>query len=229
MVLIVDDDDAILRSLSDAVGQAGYTVYSANTASRALDIVNSQPVDFAVIDLMLPDRQGWHLVKTLRKQSSLPVIVISAITDLDRRVQLLTSGADDYLVKPFDPRELVARMEVIQRRLLPLPDDRTTEITFGPYRVNLRDKTCVRGTDIVKLTPSEFAILQTLVVSPGRLYSRDQLLDSLHHWNADDAPTIRSIDVHIGTLRGKIEPHPKHPRWIETVWGLGYRFRREDP
>ncbi len=194
-----------------------------------MEIVNSQPVDFAIIDLMLPDQQGWHLVKTLRKRTPLPVIVISAITDLSRRVQLLTSGADDYLVKPFDPRELLARMEAIQRRLMPLSKSPCAEITFGPYRVNLRDKICVRGTDNVKLTPSEFTILQTLVTSPGRVYSRDQLLDNLHNWTDDDAPTPRSIDVHIGTLRGKIETNPKRPRWIETVWGLGYRFRREDP
>ncbi len=229
VVLIVDDDSAIVHNLGEWLTQAGYSVCTAHTAARAIEIVNSQPIDFAIIDLMLPDRQGWHLVKTLRQQSSLPVIVISAITDLSRRVQLLTSGADDYLVKPFDPRELLARMEAIQRRLLPLTDDRSTEVTFGPYRVNLRDKTTVRGTDDVKLTPSEFTILQTLVTSPGRVYSRDQLLDKLHDAIADDAPTPRSIDVHIGTLRGKLEANPKRPRWIETVWGLGYRFRREDP
>ncbi len=228
LVIVVDDDKPILRGLANALTKAGYDIKEATTAVQALDIVKSYPVDLAIIDLMLPDRQGWDLVKSLRKRSSLPIVVISAISDLTRRIQLLQSGADDYLVKPFEPSELIARMEAIQRRLLPLPPDRQPEVTFGPYRVNLADQLCLRGKERIGLTPSEFAILEALITAPGRVYSRDQLLDRLHEWDSDSFSIPRSIDVHISTLRAKIEPNPKRPRWIETVWGVGYRFRGDD-
>lgn len=227
-VMVVDDDVLIRRGLSSALTKAGYHVLEAGTATEALHIIKSQSVDLALIDLMLPDRQGWDLVKSLRKCSSLPIIIISAITDLARRVQLLQSGADDYLVKPFEPSELIARMEAIQRRLIPLPADRQPEVTFGPYRVNLRDQVCLRGKTHVALTQSEFAILEMLITAPGRVYSRDQLLERLHEWGSESFSIPRSIDVHISTLRAKIEPNPKRPRWIETVWGMGYRFRGDD-
>ena len=227
VVFVVDDDAAILRVIALALEQTGYTVVTADKTEIALSIVQKQRVDFAVVDLMLPDRQGWELVGILRKRSTIPIIVISAIGDLDRRIQLLQTGADDYLVKPFEPRELVARIEAVQRRLLPLPADSGPEYTFGPYRVNLQDRTCVRGVERVRLTQSEFIVLENLLTAPGRVFSRDQLLDKLHDWDEDDIPTTRSIDVHIVTLRAKLEADPKHPRWIETVWGMGYRFRRD--
>ncbi len=223
---MVDDDAAILRGLVTMLENAGYSVQQAPNAAAALDLMQRQHIEFAIIDLMLPDRQGWDLMKAIRRHTSIPIIVISAIADLDRRVQLLQSGADDYLVKPFEARELLARIEAVQRRLMPLPTDGTPEFSFGPYRVDTVHKICLRGADRVPLTASEFTILQTLLSAAGRIYSRDQLLDRLHGWDDDSASTPRSIDVHIATLRAKIESNPKTPRWIETVWGIGYRFRR---
>lgn len=229
VILVVDDDIAISEVITSTLTEAGHTVHQASTAQEALDMATRIPIAFAIVDLLLPDRQGWDVVRVLRRRSSLPIIVISAIGDLDRRVQLLQSGADDYLVKPFEPRELLARLEAVQRRLVPIPLDGHPEFTFGPYRVNIRDRTCLRGFESVRLTQSEFVLLETLITTPGRVYSRDQLLDRLHDWDGDDTPTTRSIDVHIATLRAKIETDPRHPQWIETVWGVGYRFRRPLP
>lgn len=228
-MLVVDDDAAILRGLATMLGNAGYSVHEAPCAAVALDLMRRQHIEFAIIDLMLPDRQGWDLMKAMRRHTSIPIIVISAIADLDRRVQLLQSGADDYLVKPFEARELLARIEAVQRRLMPLPADGAPEFSFGPYRIDTAHKVCLRGAHHVPLTPSEFVILETLLSAPGRIYSRDQLLDRLHGWDGDSESTPRSIDVHIATLRAKIESNPKTPRWIETVWGMGYRFRSDDP
>lgn len=202
-------------------------MHAAADGATAWAIMQKQRVNVAIVDLMLPDHQGWHLVQNIRRQASLPILVISALDDLDRRVKLLQSGADDYLTKPFAPRELLARIEAVVRRLAPWPQEGTTDIPFGPYRVYLDHKTCYRGQERVALTTSELTLLEALITNPGRIFSREQLLARLHGWD-DGTLTLRVVDVHIASLRAKLEPDPKRPRWIETVWGVGYRFRRDD-
>lgn len=224
-LLIVEDDPAISRVISHAAQQHGHTVLSTSTAEEGWDLLQTRGVDFVVIDLTLPHQQGGELVTNIRRISTVPIIVVSAITNLERRVALLQRGADDYLVKPFEPVELLARIDAVSRRLVSHKAPNRT-LCFGPYTFVAHEKSLRKNTDTVALTASEFTLLEALLEYPGRVYSREQLLDRIHGW-ADGSPTHRIIDVHIAALRAKIERDSKKPYWIETVWGMGYRFRRD--
>ncbi len=232
LILIVDDDLALRDLLQRYLGEQGFeTIAVANGAAMKEWLADHQP-DLVVMDLMLPGEDGLSLTRQLRVSTNLPVLILSARgEDIDRIVGL-EIGADDYLAKPFNPRELVARIRVILRRNT-TPDGSAIDAPkedhiyrFGPYVLNLNNFTLCRGAEEVALTSGEINLLALLVQHPNHVLTRDQLIDLLKGY--DRSPFDRSIDVRITRLRHKIEEDPKHPRYIRTIWGKGYLFSPGD-
>ena len=218
-VLVCDDEQQILRALRVILRDAGFESVPASTAEEALDAAAVARPDAAIIDLVLPDVDGVELCRRLREWSDMPVIVLSAIGDEEAKVRALAAGADDYVTKPFSPRELVARLQANLRRIAPDPEEAV--ISAGALKVDLARRTVHRGGEEIRLTPTEFDLLRLLARNRGRLMTHRDLLLSV--WGAgygDDTQVLRS---HIANLRGKIEPRDG-PRVIRTDPGVGYRF-----
>lgn len=230
-ILLLEDDPAVVRTVEVYAMRQGYRLTATTDGDEALEAVAQGAVDVALVDLMLPGWSGWDVVEEMRRLSALPIIVISALTSLDRRLQLLGLGADDYLVKPFEPAELMARLATILRRTRALTA--AGPIHFGPFALDREGRALRREGVAVELTASEFSVLEALVENAGRTLSRAQLLARLHSLGRFagrdplDAST-RMVDVHIAALRAKLGDDAHHPRWIATVWGTGYRFERHD-
>lgn len=218
-VLVCDDEQQILRALRVILRDAGYQALPASTAEEALDVAAVHRPDAAIIDLVLPDGDGVEVCRRLREWSDMPVIVLSAVGDEDAKVRALAAGADDYVTKPFGPRELVARIEANLRRTAPGPDEAV--ISVDGLEVDLPRRTVrVRG-DEVHLTPTEFDLLRLLVRNRGRLMTHRNLLASV--WGVGYADDTQVLRAHVANLRRKIEP-PDGPHYIRTDPGVGYRF-----
>jgi two-component system KDP operon response regulator KdpE len=220
-VLVVDDERQILRALKVILREAGYEVIEATTIEDALDHAAVRPPDAAIVDLMLPDGSGVELCRRLREWSAMPILVLSAIGDEDVKVQALEAGADDYVTKPFGPRELVARLAAALRRA----GEGTSEpaIEVDGLRVDLAARVVRRDGEEVHLTPIEFDLLRTLVRHRGRLMTHRALL--IEVWGPQYADDTQVLRAHIANLRRKIEP-PGERRYIRTDPGVGYRFAR---
>lgn len=218
-VLVCDDEQQILRALRVILRDAGYEALPASTAEEALDVAAVHRPDAAIVDLVLPDGDGVEVCRRLREWSDMPVIVLSAVGDEDAKVRALAAGADDYVTKPFGPRELVARIEANLRRTAPGPDEAV--ISVDGLEVDLPRRTVrVRG-DEVHLTPTEFDLLRLLVRNRGRLMTHRNLLASV--WGVGYADDTQVLRAHVANLRRKIEP-PDGPHYIRTDPGVGYRF-----
>jgi len=218
-VLVVDDEDQILRGLRVILRDAGFESVPAGDVQEALDAAAVRPPDAAIVDLVLPDGDGIDLTRRLREWSSMPILVLSAIGDEAEKVRALEAGADDYVVKPFGPRELVARLQRALRRA----DGSAAEpvVVLDGLRVDLAARTVTRDGEEIHLTPIEYDLLRTLVRNRGRLMTHRALLTEV--WGpqyGDDTATLRT---HIANLRRKIEP-PDGARYIRTDPGVGYRF-----
>ena len=225
-ILIVDDDDGLRSLLEQYLSTNGYIVSLAEDG-KALDtkLVEVQP-DLVILDLMLPGEDGLSIARRLRASTNLPIIMLSARgEDIDRIVGLEV-GADDYLAKPFNPRELLARIRAVMRRKQDAAlNDATTEdniVQFGDYELDLNTQSLSKAGEKIPLTSAEFGILQIFINHPNRVLSRDQLMDMLKGYDRD--PFDRSIDVRVTRLRRKIETNPAEPVYIRTVWGQGYLF-----
>jgi len=226
-ILVVDDEDSIVQLISYNLRRAGYEVVSASDGEQALALARSENFDLMVLDLMLPGMDGFEVCKEIRKTSSLPIVMLTARGEEIDRVVGFEIGADDYVVKPFSPRELVGRVKAILRR-----SKRETEpaaagyeqetLVFGPLAINFVTYEVTRDGKRVDLTPTEFQILKLLCQHPGRVFTRDELVDRI--MGADFYGDVRTVDVHIRHLRAKIEENPSEPRFIETVRGAGYKF-----
>jgi two-component system, OmpR family, KDP operon response regulator KdpE len=218
-VLVCDDESQILRALRVILRDAGFEVIPASTAQEALDAAALQAPDAAIIDLVLPDGDGVGVTRSLREWSGIPVIVLSALGEEEQKVRALEAGADDYVTKPFGPRELVARLEAGLRRAV--PGDEGPVLRAGELELDLAAHVVTLGGDEVHLTRTEFSLLTTLMGSRGRLMTHAALLREV--WGPayeDDVPTLRT---HIANLRRKVEP-PGASRHIRTEPGIGYRF-----
>ena len=227
-ILIVDDDQALRELLQRYLTEQGFAVAAVNGGEAMKIWLEEHQPDLVVMDLMLPGEDGLSLTRHLRATSDVPVLILSARgEDIDRIVGL-EIGADDYLPKPFNPRELVARVRAILRRggSSRHPDNGNDIYRFGPYVLNLSNYSLRRGDEEVTLTSGEISLLALFVQHPNQVLSRDQLIELLKGY--DRSPFDRSIDVRITRLRHKIEPDPKHPRYIRTVWGKGYLFSPEN-
>ena len=223
-LLIVDDDANLRHTLSYAFKQEGFEVVSAEDGDKALAAFRLSRPDLVILDVMLPGRDGFEVCRALRRESDVPVIMLTARdTELDKVVGL-EIGADDYLAKPFSTRELVARVRAMLRRT------RRAEQPPGGLRLELdglvldgaRHRVSLDGREI-ELKPKEFDLLAFFMGRPGQVFGREQLLASV--WGFDFSGDSRTVDTHVKTLREKLGDSAEHPRWLETVRGVGYRFR----
>jgi two-component system, OmpR family, KDP operon response regulator KdpE len=218
-VLVVDDERQILRALKVILREAGYDVIEAVTMQEALDRAAVRPPDAAIVDLMLPDGSGVELSRRLREWTSMPILVLSAVGEEDAKVEALEAGADDYVTKPFGPRELVARLGAALRRVGDAPGEPAIEID-GLY-VDLNARIVRRDGEEVHLTPIEFDLLRALVRHRGRLMTHRSLLVEV--WGPQYGDDTQVLRAHIANLRRKIDP-PGERRYIRTDAGVGYRF-----
>jgi len=219
-ILVLDDEPQILRALRVALREAGFEAIPAETAEEALDRASIRPPDAAIVDLVLPDGDGIEVCRSLREWSSAPIIVLSAIGDEDEKVRALEAGADDYVVKPFAPRELVARLEANLRRVGGGQDE--PAIHAGELEIDLAAHAVRRAGEEIHLTPIEFNLLRALALRPGRLMTHRALLVEV--WGPAYADDTQVLRTHIANLRRKIEPAGEAPRHIQTDPGIGYRF-----
>ena len=227
-ILVVDDDPALRELLQRYLREQGLEVAAVADGEAMWKHLESGTVDLVVMDLMLPGEDGLSLTRSLRADSGLPVIILSARGEEIDRIVGLEIGADDYLAKPFNPRELVARIRAVLRRVSSqaarhdAAEAPSRIHRFGPYELNLENYSLSRSGEPVHLTSGEMALLEIFVQHPNRILSRDRLIELLKGY--DRSPFDRSVDVRVTRLRQKIEPDPKHPRYIRTVWGKGYLF-----
>lgn len=221
-ILIIDDEDKIRELLRVYIENSGYEVFEAGDGEKAMKILKEQKINLIILDLMLPDIQGEDLCKEIRKEYEIPIIMVTGKTDESSMVYGLSIGADDYIGKPFSPRNVIARIEAVLRRC---NVDSSTMFVQDDYLSYDFDKkiVMVQG-NIVHLTPTEYKIFETLVSSPNRVFTREQLITYALEGEFDGYD--RSIDTYIKGLRQKIEPDRKKPRYITTVHGVGYRFMK---
>ena len=223
-ILVVDDEKQIVDIVRAYLEKDGYRVVAAYDGRQALEVAARERPALLVLDLMLPEMSGWDVMRSLRQTSDTPVIILTARDDPTDKVVGLELGADDYVVKPFEPKELLARVRAVLRRLRP-PEAQEIisvgDLTVDPgrYEVHLAGRQ-------VDLTPTEFAILQLMARHPGIVYTRLQLLEAIRGDAYEGYE--RAIDSHIKNLRQKVEPDPGRPRYILTVHGVGYRLRHSD-
>jgi DNA-binding response OmpR family regulator len=224
-ILVVDDEPTIREVVALDLEAEGYEVVTADTAASALSALERTPCVLAILDVMLPDSDGFELARRIREHSDIPIMMLSARdSDVDKAVGLGV-GADDYMTKPFSPVELVARVKAHLRRYAASggPAGITHDtIEAGPVRMDLaRRRVTVRGID-ADLTAKEFDILHLLVEHPGRVYTRAQIYEAV--WGEEPFGDLQTVQVHIRRLRTKIEEHPERPELLTTVWSIGYRF-----
>jgi DNA-binding response OmpR family regulator len=223
-VLVVDDEPKIVQIARDYLENAGFSVLAANSGEAALASVRNQTVDLIVLDLGLPDIDGLDVCRKVRRNSNVPIVMLTARDEEVDKLVGLELGADDYVTKPFSPKELVARVRAVFRRVeaVEKPPEviHALDITLEMDSMRLRV-----GERNIELTPTEFQLLAKLASQPGRIFTRAQLLESIHGVAIESYE--RAIDAHIKNLRRKIEPDPSQPRYILTVYGVGYRFSDE--
>ena len=221
-ILVVEDEMKISRLVRDYLEEAGFRVTVAADGAAALASARGAKPDLLVLDLGLPSLDGLDVARELRRTSSVPIVMLTARGDESDRIVGLELGADDYVVKPFSPKELVARVRAVLRRTDPATGARAESLRVHDLEVDLvRMRVTVAGR-VVELTPTEFELLVTLAREPGRVFTRGQLLDAIHGVAIESYE--RAIDAHVKNLRRKIEPEPRKPRFVITVHGVGYRF-----
>jgi DNA-binding response OmpR family regulator len=220
-ILVVDDEPRIVELARDYLEHAGFRVITAGDGRAALDSARRDRPDLVVLDLGLPGLDGLDVTRELRKDGSIPIVMVTARDDELDKLLGLELGADDYLTKPFSPRELVARVKAVLRRT-DRPVEAADVIRVGDLQLDVpRMRTEAAGRS-VELTATEFTLLATLARQPGRIFTRGQLLDALHGVAFESYE--RAIDSHIKNLRRKLEPDPRQPRYVLTVYGVGYRL-----
>ncbi|CAJ1003649.1 MULTISPECIES: response regulator transcription factor [Bacillales] len=226
-ILVVDDEVSIVKLLQFNLEKAGFQVVTAYDGKQALDVIRSEQPDFIILDLMLPKMDGMDVCKTLRQErNNTPILMLTAKDDELDKILGLELGADDYLTKPFSPREVIARVKAIMRRVQTGNESAAAldevMLQFGEIRIYPEKFEVYRRDDKVELTPKEFELLHYLASHPGRVLTRDQLLNAV--WNYDFIGDSRIVDVHVSHLREKLEDDTKNPRYIKTVRGLGYKL-----
>jgi two-component system phosphate regulon response regulator OmpR len=226
-VLMIDDDEKLQKLLQEYLGGNGFSVRTLGDGSRVLETIRSATPDIIILDIMLPGKDGLEVLKTIRRDHNIPVIMLTAKGEDTDRIVGLELGADDYLPKPFNPRELLARMKAILRRA-DLPDSGKTSpeggllIRAGGLTLNQARQTVATEAGELELSSTEYRILEVLMKHPNTVLSRDQLMTLAR--GRDFMAFDRSIDVQISKLRAKLEPDPRSPKRIKTVWGSGYMF-----
>jgi len=224
-VLIVEDDRNTAALVATYLEKEGFVSVIAYDGQQALEMARHHDPKFIILDVMLPEVDGWEVCRRIRKRSDVPILMLTAREDEIDRVMGLSIGADDYVVKPFSPRELVERVKAILRRTSPVPVPASALLAHRNLVLDPEKHKVTLNKRIIQLTSLEYKLLYALMGSPGRVFSRSELLD--HFYEQGEVVVDRVIDVHVSKLRQKIEEDPANPRFIHTVRGFGYRFADE--
>jgi two-component system, OmpR family, alkaline phosphatase synthesis response regulator PhoP len=219
-ILIVDDEPEILRLVRDYVGSTGFDVTTATSGDEAVMRARTEPPDLVVLDLGLPGLDGLDVARALRRDGDIPIIMLTARADEADKVVGLELGADDYVTKPFSPRELVARIRAVLRRRAAGGD--ASVVHAGELTLDVPRMRVTRAGEPIDLTATEFSLLAAMARQPGRVFTRSQLLDAIHGVSFESYE--RAIDAHVKNIRRKLEPEPHAPRFLLTVYGVGYRL-----
>ena len=224
-IVVIDDDPSVQEVVRAYLEKDGYHVFVAGDAANGVDVIGRIKPGLIVLDLMLPDRPGEEIAQEIRERSDVPILMLTAKASEEERIGGLALGADDYLTKPFSPRELVARVRAILRRTHGIePMVAVLRFDDGALEIDTVQHEVRRDGSAVDLTPNEYKLLVTLARFPGRPYSRFELINQVQGYEYEGYE--RTIDAHVKNLRKKIEPDPKHPRYVETVFGVGYRMAK---
>jgi len=225
-IVVIDDEESVREVVKAYLEKDGFTVYVAANGRDGLALAEKKNPDLIVLDLMLPDVSGEEICEEVRSRSDVPIVMLTAKASEEERVGGLVAGADDYLVKPFSPRELVARVRAVLRRTRGVESPLVEVLRFdeGRLEIDTVKHAVLRDGRPVELTPNEYKLLLALATYPGRAYSRLELLERVQGWDFEGYE--RTIDVHVKNLRKKIEPDPAKPRYVETVTGVGYRLAK---
>jgi two-component system alkaline phosphatase synthesis response regulator PhoP len=222
-ILVVDDEVKIVKTVKAYLESAGFRVAVAEDGQVALTMFRHEKPALVILDLGLPGMDGLDVARTLRRESDVPMIMLTARVDEADKLIGLELGADDYVTKPFSPRELVARVRAVLRRVGGEREQATPPIVAGDVQIDLERRQVTVGAQTVDLTPTEFDLLAVMARHPGRVFTRLELLDRVQGYAFEGYE--RTVDAHVKNLRQKIEPDPKQPRYLLTVYGVGYRFR----
>jgi DNA-binding response OmpR family regulator len=222
-ILVVDDEPSIVEVLSLYLRREGYQVLTAGDGGLALALARDAAPDLIVLDIMLPYRSGLEITSILRQERDVPIILLTARTEEIDRIAGLELGADDYVVKPFSPREVVARVKAVLRRAVPTEGEAVEKaIKAGPVEISPAERSVRIAERLVDLTAKEFDLLYFLASHPRQVFTRAQLLD--HVWGTEFIADESTVTVHVRRLREKIEENPSKPGFVQTVWGVGYKF-----
>ena len=223
-ILLVEDEEGLILTLTDRLLSEGFEVTSARDGKAGFELASSERFDLIILDLMLPKMNGFDVCRDLRKNEDLtPILMLTAKGETIDKVLGLKLGADDYLTKPFEVMELLARIEALLRRSTAKTNGHADNgFRFGNVAIDFRRAEVKKDSVALELSAMEFKLLQYLVENRGTVHTRDHLLDAV--WGYDAMPTTRTVDVHIAWLRQKLEENPKHPQFIQTVHGFGYKF-----
>ncbi len=224
-ILVVDDEKSIVEIVEGYLKKEGYSVIAAYDGSSALQQVQKHDPDLIILDLMLPEISGWDVCRTLRVKSDVPIIMLTARDEVTDRIVGLELGADDYVTKPFEPKELVSRVKAVLRRS-GVKREKSNVVQIGDLVIDSGMRIAKIGNRTIELTPTEFELLRTMAENPNRVFSRMQLLDSVQGYSYEGYE--RTIDSHIKNLRKKIEPDHNHPRYIISVYGVGYKLESSE-
>ncbi|MGQ0542041.1 MAG: response regulator transcription factor [Blastocatellia bacterium] len=223
-ILLVEDEEGLILTLTDRLVSEGFEVTSANDGRKGFELACSESFGLIILDVMLPKKNGYDICRDLRQKGvTTPILMLTAKGETIDKVLGLKLGADDYLTKPFEVIELLARIEALLRRSPTRANGHSNDaFRFGDIAVDFKRAEVFRNNSAIELSAMEFKLLQYLIENRGLVHSRDQLLDEV--WGYDAMPTTRTVDVHIAWLRQKLEENPKHPQFIQTVHGFGYKF-----
>lgn len=225
-ILVVDDEPNLVDTVRAYLEDSGFAVISAADGRQALFANRHEQPDLIILDLMMPVMDGWEAARLIRRESAVPIVMLTARIDDADKIAGLEIGADDYVAKPFNPRELVARVRAVLRRTHGELAGESTVLRVGGLELEPEAYRALLDGKLLDLTPSEFDLLAALMANPGRVFTRMELLDAIQ--GEAYAAYERTIDVHVKNLRAKIEDDPRSPRYIETVYGVGYRMARDD-
>jgi len=234
LILVADDEASIRRILETRLKMVGYDVVVAEDGEEAVEVFNKENPDLVVLDVMMPKMDGYGVTREIRRTSDVPIIILTALGDVSERITGLELGADDYVIKPFSPKELEARVKAVLRRTsdkaVVVPEGgkaiAKNVITTGNIKIDTARRQVYRKNERIRLTGMEFSLLELLVNNSGQAYSRNEILQHVWSYPADHRIDTRVVDVHISRLRSKLETDPTNPELILTARGIGYMFQR---
>lgn len=226
-ILIIEDDSSILKLISDYAKTYNFNPILAQNGQKGLDIFENNKIDLVILDLMLPEIDGFDICKNIRENSNIPIIILSAKTHESDKILGLGLGADDYVSKPFSPKELMARVKSqFEREKRIKQKDLPKKIIVGPITINQLSKTVKLNNNKINFSKKEYDILLYLIKHKNQVLSRKQIFNTI--WGYDNYGDINTVTVHITKLRKKLEKDPENPKYIKTIWGIGYKFEEEN-